>query len=102
MRNTVIQPDFYNAYKRHLDDAEYLYAASRWPNADQLYAYSAECGLKCLMQLFGMFVDLLKGKPLPKDRIHADEIWDRYETYRAGRGAIGYELPQINPFSEYK
>ena len=85
--------DFYNAFQRHWEDAEYLYADSRWANADQLYAFSAECGLKRLMQkLFGI---------LKIDRVHADEIWDRYEAYRASKTAIGYELPQPNPFNDW-
>ena len=94
-------PDFYNAFHRHLNDAEYLYNDSRWPNADQLYAYSAECGLKCIMQLFGMYVDPVSGKPSFQNSVHADRIWNRYEAYRAGRGATGYELPQPNPFDNW-
>ena len=97
-----MQADFYNAFQRHWDDAEYLYADSRWPNADQLYAYSAECGLKCLMLQFGMPVKH-EGVPQEKeDRVHADEIWSRYETYRMGRAALGYELPQPNPFDDWE
>lgn len=96
-----MQTDFFNAFRRHLRDAEYLYDDSRWPNADQLYAYSAECGLKCLMKQFGMLVDPVSGDPRKQDRLHADEIWNRYEAYRAGRGVAGYELPQTNPFGDW-
>ena len=95
-------PDFYNAFHRHLNDADYLYNDSRWPNADQLYAYSAECGLKCIMQLFGMYINPTSGKPSSRDMVHADGIWHRYEAYRSGRGVTGYELPQPNPFDNWK
>jgi hypothetical protein len=101
MGNLVIFPDFYNAFQRHFNDAKYLYDDSRLPNADQLYAYSAECGLKCIMQQFGMFVDPSSGAPDKKDRKHIDKIWIRYESYRMGIGASGYELPQNNPFDNW-
>lgn len=38
--------DFPDAHARHWQDAERLAQAGRWANADQLYGYSAECGLK--------------------------------------------------------
>ena len=98
MGSNILPDDFFNAFQRHWRDAEFLYADSRWANADQIYAYSAECGLKCLMQqLFGMSVNPVSRK----DRIHADEIWNRYEAYRAGNGATGYVLPQPNPFDNW-
>jgi len=97
-----MQADFYNAFQRHWDDAEYLYANSRLPNADQLYAYSAECGLKYMMFQFGMPVQN-QGVPQGKaDKVHADKIWSRYETYRMGIALSGYELPQPNPFDDWE
>ena len=95
-----MQSDFYNAFQRHWKDAEYLYADSRWANADQLYAYSAECGLKCLMKEFGMYVDP-SGKPYKINQVHVNDIWGRYEAYRTGRGVTGYALPQPNPFNNW-
>ena len=98
MGSNVLQSDFYDAFQRHWKDAESLYVDSRWANADQLYAYSAECGLKCLMQqLFGMPINPVSRK----DRVHANEIWNRYEAYRAGIGVTGYVLPQPNPFDDW-
>ena len=38
--------DFSDAHVRHWRDAELLYAARCWGNADQLYGFSAECGLR--------------------------------------------------------
>jgi len=101
MDNKPILPDYYNAFQRHWKDAENLYAASRLPNADQLYAYSAECGLKCLMQQFGMSVDPSSGMPPSEDRVHADKIWDRYATYTTGKGAARHALPPTNPFDDW-
>jgi hypothetical protein len=36
-----------------------------------------------------------------QDKVHADEIWARYEIYRAGNGATAYTLPQPNPFDDW-
>jgi hypothetical protein len=96
-----MQTDFYDAHCRHWKDAEFLYNDSRFPNADHLYGYSAECGLKCLMRIFGMPLDPATGKPPRKDRVHIDQAWDRYEMYRAGIGITGYTLPQSNPFDNW-
>ncbi len=74
--------DFYDAHLRHLRDAEILYAQSRFANADHLYGFAAECGLKRLMLRFGMPMGG-HGPQKKKDRIHADEIWKRYESYRS-------------------
>ena len=53
------------------------------------------------MKLFGMQVDS-SGKPqATNDRVHVNEIWSRYEAYRAGRGVTGYVLPQANPFHNW-
>ena len=96
-----MQSDFYNAFQRHWNDAEYLYTISRWANADQLYAYSAECGLKYLMLQFGMHVDPSGTPQMQDDKVHIDKIWGRYEAYRAGKVAAKYMLPQPNPFDNW-
>jgi len=98
----MIPPDFYNAHVRHWNDANLLFETSRWANADQLYGYSAECGLKCLMLRFGMVMNQSTGKPKEKeDQKHINNIWIRYETYRMGRSAADYALPQVNPFDNW-
>lgn len=97
-----MQADFFDAHERHWDDAERLFNAQCWANADQLYALAAECGLKRLMLAFGMPFDTSKDRPdKEQDRKHADGIWARYESYRYGhhRGT-GYGLPSSNPFSD--
>jgi hypothetical protein len=92
--------DFLDAHKRHWDDAETLYQAGRWANADHLYGIGAECGLKRLMIAFGMPVSPATGSPTSlSDRIHANGIWARFESYRNGNpAAAAYVLPAPTPF----
>ncbi|MCX7896843.1 MAG: SAM-dependent methyltransferase [Rhodocyclaceae bacterium] len=99
-----MQADFLDAHARHWEDAERLFQAQRWANADHLYGLSAECGLKRLMLAFGMPYDTNKNRPAHRnDRQHANGIWLRYETYRCGhhQGA-GYALPSRNPFQNWE
>ena len=97
-----MQADFLDAHERHWDDAERLLQAQRWANADHLYGMAAECGLKRLMQRFGMSVDAA-GSPVDRnDWRHASNIWARFESYRSGKAeGAGYALPASNPFSNW-
>jgi hypothetical protein len=71
-------------------------------NADHLYGLSAECGLKQLMVKFGMPVRG-DGTPTDKqDRVHANEVWQRYQAYASGPAIAHYQLPPINPFSNWR
>jgi hypothetical protein len=97
----MMQTDFYDAYQRHWKDAEFLYADSRLPNADQLYGYSAECGIKCLMKIFGRPFDPAMGNPPKKDRVHIDQLWTRYMAFMNGIGMTRYMLFQSNPFDNW-
>ncbi len=94
------KPDFYSAHKRHNTDADMLFKEHSLANADQLYGISAECGLKTLMSKWGMPHDE-NGNPRKKDRLHIDQIWERYETYRAGKISSDYGLSSGNPFSDW-
>ncbi len=98
-----MQADFLDAHQRHWDDAERLFLAQRWANADHLYGMSAECGLKRLMTAFGMPYDSSKDRPgEEKDRRHANGIWDRFETYRSGHlQGVNYTLNSANPFQHW-
>ncbi|KXW57997.1 hypothetical protein [Ferrovum myxofaciens] len=98
-----MQADFLDAHERHWNDAEKLFSAGRYANADHLYGMAAECGLKRLMMRFGMMVDSGTGSPTDRgDRIHANNIWARFESYRSGKvEGVDYGLPTLNPFNNW-
>lgn len=98
-----MKADFLDAHERHWDDAESLFATGRFANADHLYGLAAECGLKRLMQAFGMPLDPTNVKPVEtKDRAHADKIWARFESYRSGHSnGAAYVLPDRDPFFDW-
>ncbi|ATG89750.1 hypothetical protein [Methylomonas koyamae] len=94
--------DFLDAHQRHWDDAERLYAAKRWANADHLYGFSAECGLKALSE------KLKENKLERKEFFHIMEskkpsnAWDIFETYRSGhRLGSKFVMPPSNPFTNW-
>lgn len=98
-----MKADYLDAHERHWDDAESLFKTQRWANADHLYGMAAECGLKRLMLAFGMPYDTAKDRPdKGDDRVHANGIWARFESYRCGhhQGA-GYALTTRNPFDDW-
>lgn len=99
-----MKADFLDAHGRHWHDAEHLFEAQRWANADHLFGLAAECGLKSLMLAFGMTLNVSKDRPLSKDdQKHADGIWSRFESYRSGHArGTGYVLPSINPFDNWQ
>ncbi len=98
-----MQADFLDAHERHWDDAERLLQAHRWANADHLYGMAAECGLKRMMLAFGMPYDAAKDRPASqRDRVHADGVWEHFESYRSGYvQGTGYVLPANNPFLDW-
>jgi len=99
-----MQADFQDAHHRHWADAERLFRAQRWANADHLYGVAAECGLKRLMLAFDMPYDTAKDRPdLETDRKHVKVIWNRFESYRDGHPqGSGYALLSVaNPFDDW-
>lgn len=98
-----MQEDYLDAHHRHWDDAERLFAAARWANADHLYGLAAECGLKALMEKLSPQGALNQ----KQDYVHIMEdkkpnnAWSRYQSYLSGRLAIKLALPQTNPFSDW-
>jgi len=98
-----VQADFLDAHERHWTDAEHLLQAQHWANADHLYGMAAECGLKRMMVAFGMLYDATRDRPESKqDRVHADGIWVRFESYRSGHvQGTEYVLPATNPFYDW-
>lgn len=94
--------DFADAHRRHWADAEVLFMNARLGNADHLYGFSAECGLKAVMERLGMSVD--RTGLLPKEyRTHVQELWPQFEAFAAGHeGARRLEeLPAGRPFSDW-
>ena len=91
--------DFANAHFRHWEDAEFLFRAGRWANADQLYGLSAECGLKAVMVANGLSVDVA-GSPYRK---HVNRLWGIFRAIVQGRRTGGWlhHLPQSNPFAKW-
>ena len=75
----------------------------RWANADQLYGFSAECGLKAVMQCLGMRGDET-GKPVEREhQEHIPCIWQAFAAFAAGRGGQRYLrlLPGGEPFADW-
>ena len=108
---TAPDADFRAAHRRHWDDAGLLFDNCRWPNADQLYGFSAECGLKAIMVGEEMMSIADTGKPKRKFRKHIDIFWqvfcdhmgDRREDHMGGRREWAYlrQLPGGEPFANW-
>ncbi|WP_084545118.1 MULTISPECIES: SAM-dependent methyltransferase [Derxia] len=98
-----MKSDFQDAHTRHTHDAGLLFEQSRWANADHLYGVAAECGLKALMQAFGMEINPQTDAPAKReDRDHINAIWARFESYRTGHHAgTEYALSSENPFENW-
>lgn len=96
--------DYGDAHLRHWEDAELLFNDDRWANADQLYGFSAECGLKALMRaLGGMPVDAT-GKPTSTKHLkHIREFWPVFSTFAHGPLGARYVplLPNGTPFDDW-
>ena len=87
--------DFLAAHRRHWDDAGFLFANGRWPNADHLYGVSAECGLKTIIESFGI--------PITRDsvyRSHVNELWPEFRTLVQNRNEMQYVMTD-DPFSDW-
>jgi hypothetical protein len=104
MGTTIWQDDYLDAFRRHGEDAERLYKAERWANADHLYGMSAECGVKAVMKALGMTVNRA-GRPIDeKYTVHINDLWDAFLTFAQGKGAARYValLPPSNPFANWR
>ncbi len=98
-----MKTDFLDAHERHWKDAQLLFQNQRWANADHLFGMAAECGLKRLMQVFGMPYDTGKDRPQERDdQQHINKIWDRFESYRSGHAqGASYVLPVPDLFNNW-
>jgi len=93
--------DFQVAALRHFRDGRLLENNKRWPNADQLFGFSAECSLKAVMIGLGAPVTK-KGKPRdPHHLVHIDRLWDEFLSFIGNRGGAKYAIAQKNPFSDW-
>lgn len=97
-------PDFYDAAKRHFEDAEHLFLANKYANADQLFGLSAECALKAIMLTGGMPMKDSGSMPQNSNhRRHIDKLWDEFITFADGRLIHKYadSLGNTNLFSSW-
>lgn len=98
-----MKEDFLDAHQRHWHDAELLFQMQRWANADHLYGFAAECGLKALMEkLKGGFQENEHYGHI-MEKAEKKSIWSKYETYISGHlGAGKFSLPDNNPFHDWR
>ena len=95
--------DLTDAHCCHWDDAELLFERQRWANADQLYGFSAECGLKAVMKSLGMPVDAT-GTPTERaHKQHVQDLWPEFEAFVTGKGGARFLrwLPSGGPFADW-
>ena len=96
--------DFSDAHGRYWEDAELLFGNSRWANADQMYGFSAECGLKAVMKSLGMPVDATTGAPTAREHLkHVQVLWPTFTVFLQGpRGSRCLPLlPGGAPFADW-
>lgn len=99
----TLMVNFTDAHRRHWKDAEFLYVHERWGNADHLFGFSAECGLKAVMTELGMPLKP-SGDPMESEhRKHIRDLWLVFQSFAGRRGASVYlrELPPGTPFSDW-
>ena len=96
----TLTADFIDAHERHWEDAELLFECHRWAGADHLYGFSAECGLKAVMEAAGMEVDET-GPRLPKYRKHVRELWPLFVGFMEQGGELWDEFPDDEPFDDW-
>lgn len=98
----VYPVDFAASHRRHWRDAERLYVNGRWGNADQLYGFSAECGMKAVMAGLGMPLSQ-SGMPPKRYQEHIQRLWPLYCSFVNGRPEARYlgMLPSVSPFVDW-
>lgn len=96
--------DYFDAHLQHWEDGELLFNSCRWPNADQLYGFSAECGLKALMKALGGMPVNTQGRPTnPSHMVHVEQFWSVFATFTKGRVGAQYvpRIPKGTPFADW-
>ena len=92
---TAPAEEFAAAHRRHWEDAEFLFGDSRWPNADQLYGLSAECGLKTIIESLDVPI-----RPGSDYWSHVNELWPKFHTLVKDRNEMQYVMAD-DPFSNW-
>ena len=90
-------PDFMDAHLRFWEDAELLFENERWASADQMYGFSAECGLKAMIEGLGESID-------DRYRKHVQDLWPKFMSFSHSHslGALCLSfLPEGQPFSDW-
>lgn len=98
-----VKADFFDAAKRHREDADCLYARGRLANADQLYGFGAECALKAIMEALGMPVRPDGAPGESRHRVHIDRLWREFAAFSEGRvpGRYVSAFLDKNPFDDW-
>lgn len=98
----TLPTDYADAHGRHWGDAELLYERQRLGNADQLYGFSAECGLKALLGVLGMRPDS-SGKLPGRYLKHIQDLWPEFKTFAKARSGWRFlsQLPGGSPFADW-
>jgi hypothetical protein len=83
-----------------------LFKKERWANADHLYGFSAECGLKALILASGIKWNAGSDEPENKNERsrffkHINELWAEYNSFIDGKLAAQYVIQSENPFSNW-
>lgn len=102
-RSGAEQPaDFIVAHRRHREDGNLLCDHDRLANAAYLFGFSAECGLKAVMQALEWMPSDAMGVPLHrKHRQHIQAIWPLYADLARDRSGARYRLAPGNPFHDW-
>ncbi|MFJ6213098.1 hypothetical protein ACIQGZ_07165 [Streptomyces sp. NPDC092296] len=117
MPETAMQEHYACAARRHYDDAVYLLADSRVPNADYHLGFTVECVLKSLLLRYvGATVDPTKPGRLPPKKpwvqnsdgktqyfSHLPELWSDVALLLTGRsgGRLASALQSSTPFENW-
>ena len=98
----TLPTDFTEAHGRHWSDAEMLYTRQRMANADQLYGFSAECGLKALLGVLGIHPDSA-GKLPSRYFKHIQDLWPEIKACAKARRGWWFlsQLPTGSPFADW-
>ncbi|GAA5261788.1 hypothetical protein [Methanocalculus sp. MC3] len=104
VQSTSQQPDYYDAAKRHFDDATYLFNIKRCANSDHLYGLSSECALKSIMLALGMGLTPSGSPQKKKHRTHINQLWSEFISFANTRNGSNYTRTMslsTNPFDKW-